>query len=378
MPTTTFNNAASDGDYSNAANYDNGLPDSSTDLVLAAIGTTGSAACLNLTDSSGTGANYIGGFGAIICHGTATVIQTNGGFLNNAVSLTAIGCIFTTDPGAANYTTSASTQFNASMAISGTISDDGSAIWGAVTITASGISAPAMTGSAATTFAAGATASPSINMPNATFGAISQGGPGVNLIAGTLGATVTWSSVTSLGTTGVAATLTSQSGGTVTLVLPGSGGTVSYTAFTPPSASQIVFGNTILGVDGNQHVAGKDDVLFGVATGTDTGTVTLPANGDDYLHGATPFGRVGSLIDGNWYRANGAASDALMAPLVDSTASFGVGGLVDGTDIADALLDDQVKNDIDFGPGGDRTGSYTGGGGGGTGLIVPVPLFRRR
>lgn len=46
---------------------------------------------------------------------------------------------------------------------------------------------------------------------------------------------------------------------------------------TPPTASQLIFGQTVQGVSGNQHVPTASQVLDTIPTGTATGNVTQPA-----------------------------------------------------------------------------------------------------
>lgn len=54
----------------------------------------------------------------------------------------------------------------------------------------------------------------------------------------------------------------------------------AYEGFAAPSASQVVSGNTILGVAGTAVVPAAADVRLGTNTGTTTGTLDLPAESD--------------------------------------------------------------------------------------------------
>lgn len=412
MPTYTFNNTTADGAYDNALNWDSlALPDLTIDVVLAAIGTSGNVSCLNLTDSSGIGANYIGG-GAITCYGTATHIQVNGGQLLGGTSstLNAAACIFTTDPGAANYSTTGATQVNANIALSGSWTGDGNEVWGAVTITGGNLIAASMSGSAATIFSTNVICS-NIQMENAVFNSgITQTGGGVNLTIGSLGGScvVAWNSVTSLGVAGVTGTCIDyiyfQNGNTqiVFSLLGAPGNNLVLTLAAYPAAQFVQVGHTTNTVPGTLTLPAVAQVLttggsWGVAGNGSTGTATIPgvtfvaspATGgpatygvggtgsigtltltaaNNVIHGSGAFGIGGSSITPNWYRPGGASTDAAAAVNVDSLVTFGAGNAVPGTDIAQALATSVVKSGTAYGNG--QTGTYGGGGGSSTTLIV--------
>lgn len=330
----TFQNLTSDGDVTNFLNYDTlQIPTPTDNLILAAIPTNNTTTgaplpCLNMTDSSGNFANPIAG-ASFQLYGTATGIEIDSGGIavtaNGAIlsgcklvgasviqygagstqTINCVGVIINADQGgtigSGGFNCTGTCQFNSGF--TGKVTDDGSAVWGAVTISGT-VAAPAMTGENATTFSATVTC-PSINMPNATFGAISQTGAGVNLIVGTLNSAVTWTSVTSIGSIGMNCVASvSQSGNTVFYVLTGSGGTVSLSLPVAATADQLIFGQTVNGISGDQHVAAADLVISPTPTGTTTGTYELP---------------------------NNVASNTLAEPLIKKDATFGPRGSFTGT-----------------------------------------------
>lgn len=336
-----FDNTAADGDYGNFLNWSElSVPDQTTDAALAAIGTTGSFAVKDLTDTSGTGANYIQG-GTITCHGIATGIQVNGGQLIGANAgspiLLASACIFNSDPGSANYITSNGTQFLSPMTASGVIQVDGTEIYGAVTITCAAIIGPQIESTVATVIIGGVTCNKiqCTDVNSQIQGTISQTGSAVDLYIGLpLTALVTWTNVTGLGTTYGCNQIRSavKTATTLDLTLSGGGGTVSYKLPTVPVDKYVLTGHG------------------------SPGTLILPANGDAYLHGAPSIGVSDALIAGNYYAPS--AGD------VDSTKTFGVSNAVQGGNVSPAnsvVLAPSSGGPDNYGPSNAQVGTATAG-----------------
>src|SRR6185437_4258510 len=201
--TTHFNDALTDGDAGNAANYDNGAPTASDDVVWDAVPTQGTIHCLNFI--AGTVSVIDGSWGgssfSCTVHGQvrnfniAAAMLAGSFFSPSSGTFSFSGCIVDAD---LSYPIASSSLCHFSVGIASAITDDGSAAWDAVTFSGA-ITAPAMTGSNAATFS-GAVTCPSINMPSASFtGSISQSGASVTLVFGSIGASiVTWTSVTSV------------------------------------------------------------------------------------------------------------------------------------------------------------------------------------
>jgi len=279
MATDTFQNTTADGDLSNFANYDTlSVPTSADNLVLAAIPTNCATSnapvpCLNISDSSGTGANYLGGSGTtpsmaayVECHGTATGIQTNGGYMGPSPSgnLTCSGCIFTTDPGFNLGSGTPTVHFVSACELNvvmndatTTVTDDGTAEFSSgITLTFASFTATAINdGNQAVTFSCPLTC-PSVTLQSSSSNfndGLTQNGPSVTLNMTIAPASaVTWNSVvwTEIGTiSGPVINTASISGSTATVVLTGSGGTVTASIPSTP-ANQYVLGPSYGGPSG--------------------------------------------------------------------------------------------------------------------------------
>jgi hypothetical protein len=286
MATDTYENTVGDFDLSNFLNYDTlNVPTGADNLILAAvstnIATTGTQVpCANCTDSSGTGANYLGGTAAInvASGGTVTDVQFNGGVMNSTGSVKMVGCIFNSDPqfGTVSITGSGSCQFNITISDgAATWTDDGTAVYstGITVDFGGGLNSTEISTTNTVNF--GPVVCSNINAANSSFNTITQSGAGVSLVVGSLGAAVTWSGVTSLAAINCIASA-SQSGSTVSYTLTGSGGTVSLTVPTAATAAQLISTATVNGIAGLQHVPTSAQVLVSVLVGTTTGIAPPP------------------------------------------------------------------------------------------------------
>lgn len=316
MPTVYFNSMAAggsgDGDGVNPLNYwqnsDNTIPNVvvsalTDDLVLQDILLLNGALANNVSDFSGTGANYIGGSATndLQIKGTATGIVTNGGVMNGYTGsvfkpVTAVGCTFGSASGQGDINGSGGCTYNA--AITANITDDAGNFAG-INFTGATINltnpasfdatgATAFSGNVAINVDPGSVAGPS-TFPHANFSGIltapsaSQCSIAALVLDGTAPAYV---DVPTL------ATMTTQmvvpSSVTDLAIYQAGGSGTKITGVTVPVIAEVLSGNT--------------------------------------------YGFTGTALNGDWQRPANVASDVLMKPHVKSGDLFGpVGNQQEGT-----------------------------------------------
>jgi hypothetical protein len=152
--------------------------------------------------------------------------------------------------------------------------------------------------------------------------------------------------------------------------ISGSGSTGTATV---PTAGNVLSGSGTYGVSGNGSTptltlpgitfvaspATGGPATYGVAGTGSVGTLTL-TSANNAIHGSGVFGIAGTSITPNWYRPNSASSDALAAPYVDSTKTFGVGNAVSGSDVVPDASDVLSSAPL-FGPDSSIQGIATSG-----------------